>query len=316
MTTRATLDGVLNVRKAAGWTSHDVVAKIRGVLGAPRVGHAGTLDPAATGVLPILVGRATRIAEYLLDWDKEYRAVLRLGETTDTLDATGTVLARRPVEGLTEAQIREAFSRFQGVVTQVPPMYSAVKVGGVPLYKAARAGRTVERGSRDVTVHRLEILDIAGPEVTFTIACSKGTYIRTLCADVGEALGVGGHLLTLVRTRVGPLRLEDAVAVEGVAEAVRTGEGLLSVDRVLEHLPATTVDETEARRVVHGVAVSGANGAEAAVGAAVRIKDRHGVLIALGTVGGERAGSRPVIQIRRVLVDAEGYAGAAPREAK
>ena len=146
----AVADGILNVCKEEGWTSHDVVAKLRGLLGKKRIGHAGTLDPAATGVLPVLVGRGTRIAEFLVAWEKEYRAVLRLGVTTDTQDATGTVLEQRSTTGIAEADIRQAVCRFQGTIRQVPPMFSAVKVGGVPLYKAARAGRIVERNEREV----------------------------------------------------------------------------------------------------------------------------------------------------------------------
>ena len=190
-------DGVLNVSKPFGWTSHDVVAKIRSLLRGVKVGHAGTLDPAATGVLPVLIGRGTRIAEYLLDWVKEYRVVLRLGETTDTQDATGTVLSRCSVEDLTDERIREAIARFLGTGKQVPPMYSAVKVAGVPLYKSARAGRTVARETREVQVYELDVLGIRGAEVDLRVVCSKGTYVRTLCADIGEALGVGGHLHSL-----------------------------------------------------------------------------------------------------------------------
>jgi tRNA pseudouridine55 synthase len=174
----AIADGVLIVRKEAGWTSHDVVAKIRQLLGGVKVGHAGTLDPAATGVLPVLIGKGTRIAEYLVEWDKEYRAVLRLGETTDTQDATGTILARQATDGVTAAAIHEAAGRFRGAIEQVPPMYSAVKVAGVPLYKSARAGKTVVREARTIVIHKLDILAIDGRDVTLHVVCSKGTYVR------------------------------------------------------------------------------------------------------------------------------------------
>ena len=233
-------DGVLNVRKEAGWTSHDVVARIRGKLRGMKLGHAGTLDPAATGVLPLLVGRGTRIAEYLLEWDKTYLAGLRLGETTDTQDASGTVLQRLAIESVTENRIREVAAEFEGRIQQVPPMYSAVKVGGVPLYKAARAGRDVERQARAVTVFRLDIVGIQIPDVTFRVACSKGTYIRTLCADIGHRLGVGGHMSTLVRERVGPLMVEQALTVDEVES--RLGQGtlaasMLTLDEALAWLP-------------------------------------------------------------------------------
>lgn len=289
-------DGVLNVRKEAGWTSHDVVARIRRTLRGIKLGHAGTLDPAATGVLPLLVGRGTRIAEYLLEWDKTYLAGLRLGETTDTQDATGTVLRRLPIESLTEARIREVVAGFEGRIQQVPPMYSAVKVGGVPLYKAARAGREVSRKAREVTVFRLEIADIQIPEVTLRVACSKGTYVRTLCADIGDKLGVGGHMATLIRERVGPLTVEQALTVDEVESRLEQGTlaaSMLTLDEALVGLPGCTVGAETARRVLHGMPVSGSDvlawdglpsvfpeGANRAI----RIKDGSGRLLAIGTM--------------------------------
>jgi len=292
------MEGVLNVNKESGWTSHDVVAKLRGLLRGPKVGHAGTLDPAATGVLPVLVGRGTRIAEYLLEWDKEYRAVLRLGETTDTQDATGTVLTVRPTDGLTEAVIRSTIARFQGRVKQLPPMYSAVKVGGVPLYRAARAGRRVERDLREVSVHAIEVLSIAGRDISLRVCCAKGTYVRTLCADIGEALGVGGHLLALERRRVGPLAIERALTIEDIRARLLLGklsEDLIPLDQALAWLPALEVDEATAVRVLHGVPVplrairATGGGLEGLAGRPVRLKDRTGRLLALGRVPAEGA---------------------------
>lgn len=287
------MDGVLVVNKEAGWTSHDVVAKIRHLLGGIKVGHAGTLDPAATGVLPVLIGKGTRIAEYLVEWDKEYRAVLRLGETTDTQDATGTVLVRQATESLTPAAIHEAVGRFRGTIEQVPPMYSAVKVAGVPLYKSARAGKTVAREARTVRIHELDVLAIDGRDVTFRVVCSKGTYVRTLCADIGAALGVGGHLLTLERSRVGPLALDHALTVEEIATRQALGRlsgDVLSLDRVLQELPALVVDEQTADRVRHGVPVPASKvvrwespaGAERTAGTPVRIRGIDGRLLAIG----------------------------------
>ena len=314
-------DGVLNVNKAIGWTSHDVVAKLRGLLGLRRIGHAGTLDPAATGVLPVLLGKGTRIAEYLLKWDKAYRAVLRPGETTDTQDATGTILSRRSTTDLSPASVREVVSRFQGKLRQLPPMYSAVKVQGVPLYKSARAGRTVERGPREVTVHENTVLDIAGRDVTIRVVCSKGTYVRTLCADIGEALGVGGHLLSLERTRVGPLSIQSARTVTDIQSDLELGvlgEALLSLDHALDFMPALVVDETASARVVHGVpvpitAVCWDSGAPALLGLAgqtVRLKAGDGQLLALATVPetcstqrAEDRSSAAVLPIAKVLVD-------------
>ncbi len=291
----AVADGVLNINKEARWTSHDVVAKVRHLLGGVKVGHAGTLDPMATGVLLVLIGRGTRIAEYLVEWDKEYEAVLRLGETTDTQDATGTVLLRRSVEGLTPEVIHEIAAQFRGPVEQVPPMYSAVKVGGVPLYKAARAGKTIPRDARTVVLHALEVLAIHGRDVTLRIVCSKGTYVRTLCADMGEALEVGGHLLSLVRTRVGPFSLDQALTVEGVATRHALGllgQDLHSLDQVLNRLPCVEVDDRTADRVKHGVPVPAEKvvfGHEIAagvkLGTPVRIHDSQGRLVAIGKSG-------------------------------
>jgi len=302
------VDGVLVVNKASGWTSHDVVAKLRGMLRGQKVGHAGTLDPAATGVLPVLVGKATRIAEYLLDWDKEYQAVLRLGETTDTQDATGTMLETRSTAVLTETAIRSTIAQFQGQVAQVPPMYSAVKVGGVPLYKAARAGRTVERESREVTVYGIEVQGVAGRDVSLSVRCSKGTYIRTLCADIGEALGVGGHLLTLERRRVGPWAIDRALTMETIGARLSLGrleDEMISLDAALAGMPALMVDEAVARRTLHGVPVpwqaaqwtegDGESGVRS--GQTVRIKDRADRLLALGRVPQEQGADVAILKV-------------------
>jgi tRNA pseudouridine55 synthase len=307
-------DGILNVNKPAGLTSHDVVAKVRGILKGQKVGHAGTLDPAATGVLPILVSRGTRIAEYLLEWDKEYRAVLRLGQTTDTQDATGTVLATCSLDGLEEQRIRAAIAPFRGRIAQVPPMYSAVKVAGTPLYKSARAGKTVERDSRNVEIHELDVLGIAGPDITLRVRCSKGTYVRTLCADIGEALGVGGHLLSLQRTRVGPLTIERALTLDEVGARALTGrlaDDVLSLDAALEMMPAVIVDGPTVERVRHGAAVPAGVGrwvsAHHGTATVVRVQDAAGRLLAVGnlSVGSAEGDAVPGIAIDKVLVDVD-----------
>jgi len=302
-------DGVLIVRKEVGWTSHDVVVKIRSLLGGVKVGHAGTLDPAATGVLPVLIGRATRVAEYLVEWDKEYRTILRLGETTDTEDATGTVLARVDPSGVSEQAIRTVAAGFLGPQRQVPPMYSAVKVGGRPLYKAARSGKVVERQPRAIVIHGLDVLDIQGRDVTLNVVCSKGTYIRTLCADIGQALGVGGHLLALERRRVGPLSVEQALTVDAVADqlAIGTlGSRMLTLDQVLERLPAVVVTEEQTARVLHGAAVFPDRERSAHLGPlseplSVRLKDEAGRLLAIGVY--DPLGR--AIKIHKVLTEIE-----------
>lgn len=315
-------DGVLNVHKEAGWTSHDVVARIRGKLRGVKLGHAGTLDPAATGVLPLLLGRGTRIAEYLLEWDKTYLAELRLGEATDTQDATGTVLRRVSTDSLNEACLREVVARFQGPIQQIPPMYSAVKVGGVPLYKSARAGKDVMRQAREVTVYRLDIVNITFPRVMLRVTCSKGTYIRTLCADIGEQLGTGGHMAALVRERVGPLVLDQALTVGELESRLAQGTleaSVLSLDEALVGLPMCTVGAGTARRVLHGMPVPGSevlgwDGVPTAcsegASRAIRIKDEAGRLLAIGTLPaglgmqGSRADELP-IAVSKVLVTDE-----------
>ena len=296
-------DGVLIVNKEAGWTSHDVVAKVRGLLGGAKVGHAGTLDPAATGVLPLLIGRATRIAEYLVGWDKEYRAVLRLGETTDTQDATGTVLQRVETDGVSSESLRATVARFVGPQKQLPPMYSAVKIAGRPLYKSARAGQTVERTERDIVIHALDVLAMDGRDITLRVVCSKGTYIRTLCADMGEALGVGGHLLSLERRRVGAMSIDQALTVEQIAAqlAIGTlGQQVWTLDRVLDQLPLCTVSEQEASRVLHGAPISPAGWSGVAEPSTIRIKDGQGRLLAIGTYDPQTKGP---IKVQKVLVD-------------
>lgn len=304
----AVTEGVLVVTKEAGWTSHDVVAKVRRILGGIKVGHAGTLDPAATGVLPLLVGRATRVAEYLVDWDKEYRAVLRLGATTDTQDATGTVLVRTDASHVSEAKIHDVIARYRGLQQQVPPMYSAVKVGGRPLYKAARAGKTVERHERSIIIHGLEILGVDGQEVTLSVVCSKGTYIRTLCADIGQALGVGGHLCALERRRVGPLSISQALTIDQIAALTAVGtlrQHLIPMDHVLEHLPAVMVAGEQTRRVLHGGAVFPAGmGQFASLSApvSVRLKDETGRLLAVGTYD---AGMTGMVKVDKMLAETE-----------
>ena len=304
-----TVDGVLNINKEAGWTSHDVVGQVRHLLGGMKVGHAGTLDPMATGVLPVLVGRATRLAEYLLEWDKEYEAVLRLGETTDTQDATGTVLEHRSTDGVTPDGLNGVIARFRGPLEQVPPMYSAVKVGGVPLYKAARAGKTIAREPRTIVLHSLEVVALHERDVTLRVVCSKGTYVRTLCADIGEALEVGGHLRSLVRTRVGPFSLGQALTVNDLATHHARGRlqhDLHSMDQVLDWLPSVEVDDQAAARAKHGVPVSPervVSGREAAVGAkpgtAIRIHDSRGRLVAIGRFPDSRS---QTIRIEKVLL--------------
>lgn len=248
-------DGVINIDKPAGWTSHDVVAKIRGLLKIKKVGHTGTLDPEATGVLPVCLGKGTRIVPFLIDVEKEYRATLRLGQETDTQDAAGAVTASAPVPpGLLDT-IGETLQSFVGPYLQMPPMYSAVKIDGVPLYKSARLGKVIERAPREVAIRSIRLHQVEGNDVSFSVVCSKGTYIRTLCADIGARLGVGGHLLALQRTRSGNFRLEDSIVLESFCDLYVKGaweEEVYSLNEVLDSLPSVSVKEGHLRKINHG----------------------------------------------------------------
>ena len=234
------MDGILVIRKEKGYTSHDVVAKLRGILHMKKIGHTGTLDPAAEGVLPVALGKGTRLVELLTEKEKTYEAVLRLGVSTDTQDMTGAVLSEKPVT-VTEEEVREAVGSFVGEQQQVPPMYSALKVNGKKLYELAREGKTIERKPRPVVFYEIRILDMELPLVRISVTCSKGTYIRTLCNDIGEKLGCGGAMEELLRTRSGNFTLEESMTLSQVEEAVADetiGEKLVSIEDVLSMYPA------------------------------------------------------------------------------
>ena len=240
---RGFMDGILNVYKEPGFTSHDVVAKLRGICKQKKIGHTGTLDPDASGVLPVCLGNATKVCGLLTDKQKEYRTVLLLGRTTDTQDVTGKTLEEKPVI-LREEEVRKAALSFVGEYDQVPPMYSALKVNGKKLCDLARAGREVERASRKVTILSLEIEKIDLPRVWMKVACSKGTYIRTLCHDIGQKLGCGGTMESLVRTRSGAFSIETArklSEIQALADAGKLEEALIPVDTLFEDLPRATV---------------------------------------------------------------------------
>ena len=251
-------NGIMNVYKEAGFTSHDVVARLRGICKMKKIGHTGTLDPAAVGVLPVCFGSGTKLCDMLTDWDKEYTATLRLGVVTDTQDMTGQVLfqcAREELEALTGEQVRSAILRYQGDYDQIPPMYSALKVDGKKLYELARAGKEVERKPRKVQIREIEIREMKLPLVKMRVVCSKGTYIRTLCHDIGQDLGCGGTMETLVRSRVGIFRIEDALTL-GDLERLRDDGKISSViippDAVFESDRAVTVNEPGCKMVQNG----------------------------------------------------------------
>ena len=237
------MNGILNVYKEPGFTSHDVVAKLRGICKQKKIGHTGTLDPEASGVLPVCLGNATKLCDLLTDKDKEYRAVLLLGVETDTQDTTGQILAEKEVNA-GEEDVRSAILSFVGPYDQIPPMYSALKVNGQKLCDLARKGQVVERKSRRIMIHSIEIEDISLPRVTMRVACSRGTYIRTLCHDIGQKLGCGGAMERLERTRSGNFKAEDAYRLSELEAFAKEGsleEKLLPVECVFEQLDAYQV---------------------------------------------------------------------------
>ncbi len=247
--------GIIIVDKPAGWTSQDVASKLRGVFRERRVGHGGTLDPMATGVLPVFVGRATRAVEFFESAEKEYVAGLRLGVETNTQDTTGETVAERPVTVIRQ-QVEAMLPRFLGLQEQVPPMYSAVKIGGKKLYELARQGQTVERKPRQITIHELELLSGEAEDYTIRVRCSKGTYIRTLCHDMGQALGCGGCMSSLRRTKAGVYGLEQAVTMEQLLACEEPEALLLPTDSVFSHLPGVTVEEKALKPIYNGAAVN------------------------------------------------------------
>jgi len=234
------INGILIVNKEVGFTSHDVVAKLRGIVGQKKIGHTGTLDPNATGVLPICLGKATKVVDILTDKDKVYQTTMLLGETSDTQDASGTRLTKHDTKHITETMVRAVIQSFIGPYEQVPPMYSAIKIGGKKLYELARQGQVVERKPRPVIIHDLEIIAIELPRLTLRVHCSKGTYIRTLCADIGAKLGVGALMETLQRTQVGVFQLSQAKTldeIEAMKQAGRLNEIIQPIPSLFPDLP-------------------------------------------------------------------------------
>jgi tRNA pseudouridine55 synthase len=300
------------------------VEAVRKLVGTRRVGHTGTLDPQATGVLPVCVGRATKIAQYLTQAEKEYVITLRLGIATDTQDASGRAVSREDPGAVTQADLEALLPRFTGSIQQVPPLYSAKRVGGERLYELARRGQVVDRAPVTVTIHALDLLAMEGPCVRLRVRCSKGTYARTLCDDIGRALGVGGHLQDLVRTHAGRFTLDAAVTLEGLARRVAEGrlaEALIPVPEALDHLPAVRIAPEASRAVLHGSGVAAAAvvafPADVSKGALARVLGYRRQLLALAETtiaGSEFPGADPrriVLQPVRVFT-VEAPAGPAP----
>ena len=249
------MNGIVIIDKPAGWTSQDVVSKLRGVLRTRRIGHGGTLDPMATGVLPVFVGRATRGVEFFEHAEKTYEATLRLGLTTDTEDISGTVLEEKEVS-ISEADFLGVLPQFRGKIQQIPPMYSALKVNGQKLYDLARKGKEVERQPREIEIFKLECLEFNGKKARLRVACSKGTYIRTLCKDIGQALGCGGCMAALRRVTAGEYTIDQAVALDELVAAENPERYLRPVDSMFHNFPAHTLTPNQEKRCRNGNAFS------------------------------------------------------------
>jgi tRNA pseudouridine55 synthase len=249
------MNGVVNINKPAGWTSHDVVAKARGILKERQIGHLGTLDPLATGVLPLAVGTATRLIEFA-SYSKQYATTCLLGKTTDSYDISGKVLAEKPVENIPLERVKGAVLQLQALTQQVPPMVSALKQGGQKLYDLARRGIEVERKARPIRIQSVEVLEVDLPRVAFRVVCSPGTYVRSLCQTLGESLGTGGCMEKLERTQVGPFSLKDALTLEEVKKNVEAGNlsGILvAPSRLVEHLPELKLEDNSLQRFCQGL---------------------------------------------------------------
>ena len=249
------MDGIVIVDKPQGWTSQDVTARLRRVFGTRRIGHGGTLDPMATGVLPVFVGRATRAVEFFEHAGKTYETVLRLGITTDTEDMTGTVLTEENVS-FTEEQLQETLAAFRGEILQVPPMYSALKVNGQKLCDLARKGKTVERQPRPITIHELTLVERGENTLRLRVRCSKGTYIRTLCKDIGEKLGCGGCMESLRRVAAGEYTVDEAVPLQTLLDTEEPEKYLRDVDTMFRNYPAVTLTANQETRCRNGNAFS------------------------------------------------------------
>ena len=293
------MQGILIVDKPMDWTSFDVVAKLRGICRQKKIGHTGTLDPEAVGVLPVCLGSGTKLCDMLTDKSKEYEAVLLLGQVTDTQDVTGTVLEEHEVT-VDEEQAVEAIRSFVGAYEQIPPMYSALKVNGKRLYELARAGKEVERKGRPVEIHSIEILSVSLPEITFRVACSKGTYIMTLCHDIGQKLGCGGTMKSLKRTRVGIFTIDGALKLSQLEELAAQGrleEKVIPVEAMFTELPALTVKDAFARLIENGNAFYPGQAEESVRtpdGGQVRVYDRKGRFYGIYAFSEEKERYQPV----------------------
>ncbi len=308
------MDGLLIINKPRGWTSHDVVAKLRSVLSLQKMGHTGTLDPETTGVLCVCTGKATRLIQYTSESEKEYRAVMKLGVITDTQDVTGKVIKETKDFEITRGEIEEAFRKFTGRMMQTPPMYSAIKVRGIPLYRLARKGKEISREPREVFIKDIKLLEYSGALVKFDVICSKGTYIRALCFDIGNYLGVGAHIYGLERLRSGGFSIKDAMTIEEVEGLKNSGmlrSRIVSMDRMVAWMPSVRIKGLWDEGVRHGrgvpsEAISRIEG-DFCKDDRVRIIHSEGDLISIGVAlcssqEAEAGYKEKVLKIEKVLV--------------
>jgi len=274
---------VINLNKPKGISSQQAVTRVKRITGVKKAGHAGTLDPMATGILLVCTGEATKITRFLSDLDKEYLTVMKLGEKTDTYDSEGTVVQRNEDFSLEKEDVENVLAGFRGTIEQTPPMFSALKMGGRPLYSLARRGIMVERARREITIHEMEITEFSLPFVGMRISCSKGTYIRSLCNDIGEMLGMGAHITSLQRTQIGRFRIEDSVTLDELQKSPAAGNAFVSIDEALGHLGEISLDERDFTRAKNGLSVT-QHIPGLPQGSFVRVKDPLGHLFAIGMI--------------------------------
>jgi len=281
------INGIINVYKEKGFTSHDVVAKLRGIIKQKKIGHTGTLDPNAEGVLPVCLGKATKLCDLLTDQDKTYGTVLLLGKTTDTQDMTGKILTEQEVLGITKQEVTNCIQAYIGEYDQLPPMFSAIKVQGKKLYELAREGKEIERRTRRVTIYQIKILEIALPRVRMEVQCSKGTYIRTLCHDIGATLGCGGCMESLVRTKVSRFELKNSYTLnqlETLFQSGTFGQVVLPVDEMFQHLRRVTITPAAEALAYNGNEIKYSGVVEQVIyvdGESVRLYDSKGHFIGI-----------------------------------
>jgi tRNA pseudouridine55 synthase len=279
------MDLIISLNKPKGITSQEAVTEVKRTLRAKKAGHTGTLDPIATGILIVCINRATRLSKYFTELDKQYDCIMKLGEVTDTQDAEGKIIATDNRDDITEQEIAEILQSFTGSIKQLPPMFSAKKYRGKPLYKLARRGKEVERDLKEVFIHKIDLIEYNYPFVRFAIQCSKGTYVRTLCHDIGQRLGIGGHLYKLTRTGIGPFKIEESITIEElktIHSIKDLNRGIYTMDQALSWLPEVIAENEQKKSVLNGAPLMIDEYNELEDLSPVRVKSEDGNLLAIG----------------------------------